>query len=236
MRRDPSRCGNDEEASMAKSVIPKSLLTDLEALPKKIVKRWQQSSQGVRKFKPAPTAWSLREIVWHLADVEMGYGWRFRMIVSEDEAPIVPFNQDLFAERLRYAELKPRAALDVYRALRHAILEIAKGLAPEQLSRVAIHPERGPITPLWILERLVAHDRAHLAQLDQRAAQYRAAKRAKQSSRGERKAPPSPPGKSRVKSRAARPPVASPEVAAIVITATPLSANLHPPATKPAGA
>jgi hypothetical protein len=113
----------------------------------------------------------------------MAFGWRLRTIVSEDVPQIVPFDQDKFAERLRYGELKPKAALAAYRAMREALIEMARTLTAEQLTRTAQHPERGPITALWILERLVAHDRTHLEQIARREREYADAKKARKEAR-----------------------------------------------------
>jgi len=47
--------------------------------------------------RPAPGKWSVREIVAHLADCEIAWGWRLRQVYGEDHVTIQPFEQDAWA-------------------------------------------------------------------------------------------------------------------------------------------
>jgi hypothetical protein len=47
--------------------------------------------------RPAPGKWCVREIVAHLADCEIVWGWRLRQALGEEHAVIQPFEQDAWA-------------------------------------------------------------------------------------------------------------------------------------------
>ena len=64
----------------------------------------------------APGKWTAREILAHLADVELALGFRLRQAVAEERYRPQPFDQDLWAQR--YARLEPSLAAETFRALR----------------------------------------------------------------------------------------------------------------------
>ena len=57
--------------------------------------------------RPAPGKWTAREVFWHIADVEVGTGFRVRQIASAQGPHVIqPFDPDLWA--------KPYGALPGY--------------------------------------------------------------------------------------------------------------------------
>ncbi|MDQ6892841.1 MAG: DinB family protein [Acidobacteriota bacterium] len=120
-----------------------------------------------RRFGPGK--WTAREVFCHLADVEVGTGFRIRQIATSTGQHIIqPFDQDLWAKP--YARLPARAAVTAFSALRPYNLAWYRTLPAEDLSRVAFHPERGDESIETIIRMQAGHDRNHLAQLESIAA------------------------------------------------------------------
>ena len=113
-----------------------------------------------------PGKWSVIEVVQHLADSEMVYGYRMRMILAHDAPAIEAIDQDLWATRLRYADVSLAAALRQLGVLREANLRLIRGLSPAELDRFGIHSERGPESVRRITELLAGHDLVHRRQID----------------------------------------------------------------------
>ena len=124
----------------------------------------------------APGKWSIRDVVQHLADSEIVGGFRLRMILAHDRPPLVGYDQDLWADRLRYGDVEVRDALEQFTALRRANMRLWQQLGPADLARVGMHGERGEES-LEHMRRLYAgHDLLHLRQLERiRASLLRAA-------------------------------------------------------------
>jgi hypothetical protein len=127
-------------------------------------------AMGAEKLdrSPAPGKWSPREILCHLADCEIAFGFRLRQTLAEDQHVIQPFDQDLWARP--YAGLRAEDALATFAALRHWNVLLIRSVMPGAASRPVRHPERGAMTFQTIVETMGGHDLNHIAQLDRIAA------------------------------------------------------------------
>lgn len=113
----------------------------------------------------APGKWSLRHVVAHLADSELVGGWRLRLMLAHDRPPLTPYDQDVFADRLRYDDVPLGEALALFTVLRKANLRLWSGLSDEQLGRVGLHAERGEESLGHMRKLYAGHDIAHLNQM-----------------------------------------------------------------------
>ena len=113
----------------------------------------------------APGKWSLCQVLRHLADSEIVWGWRIRLVLAQDRPPLTGYDQDAWAERLRYDEADPVLALKEFRTVREGNLRVLEGLTPEDLQRVGVHAERGEQTLAHMLKLHAGHDLLHLNQI-----------------------------------------------------------------------
>lgn len=112
-----------------------------------------------------PGKWSVRQVVQHLADSELVGGFRFRMVLAH-EAPAVPgYDQDLWAERLRYQDSDIATALDELAMLRRANLRLLRRATAEDMGRVMRHAERGDEPLAHMIKLYAGHDLVHLRQI-----------------------------------------------------------------------
>jgi hypothetical protein len=114
----------------------------------------------------APGKWSVIEVVQHLADTELAYGYRIRMILTHETWPMELFDREGWARELHYTGASLAGALDQLRALRAANLRLYRSLSAAQLARVGIHAERGPESVATCIRLLAGHDLAHRRQID----------------------------------------------------------------------
>jgi hypothetical protein len=113
--------------------------------------------------KPAPDKWSAAEIVCHLADCEIVFGFRLRQTLAEDNPTIQPFDQDHWAKV--YAGVPASIALESFSALRSWNLRVIGDALPAAANRTMTHPERGTMTFHTVVETMAGHDLNHLQQL-----------------------------------------------------------------------
>jgi DinB superfamily len=112
---------------------------------------------------PAPGKWSPAEIICHLADCEIAFGFRLRQTLAENGPTLQPFDQEKWAAT--YSGVPATTALDAFTALRKWNLRLIGSAMPEAAGRPVFHPERGSMTFQTIVETMAGHDLNHLAQL-----------------------------------------------------------------------
>jgi uncharacterized damage-inducible protein DinB len=111
-----------------------------------------------------PGKWSVREILAHLADVELSHSFRFRQTLAESEPVLQPFDQDAWARRYQRAD--PSLAVASFRAVRSWNLALLATLDLDGWLKEAYHPERGMVSLDMMVRLLAGHDINHLGQLE----------------------------------------------------------------------
>jgi len=112
---------------------------------------------------PAPGKWSPAEIVCHLADCEIAFGFRLRQTLAEEHHVLQPFDQEKWAAP--YAGVAAAEALAAFSALRKWNLTLIQKMLPGSAEKPVTHPERGTMTFKTIVETMAGHDLNHLGQL-----------------------------------------------------------------------
>ena len=77
---------------------------------------------------PAPGKWSPAQIVSHLADCEIAFGFRLRQTLAEDEPIMQPFDQDKWAAT--YGGIAASQALAAFTAMRAWNLRLIEAALP----------------------------------------------------------------------------------------------------------
>lgn len=114
------------------------------------------------------TEWSPREVLVHLIDTELVYGFRFRFIMAEKDPVITPMNQDLWVNAFTYGKLNAEQLIRAFTPLRRINLELLQSVSPELFDKQANHPEFGTISVGIMVPHLAAHDQNHLQQIRDR--------------------------------------------------------------------
>lgn len=110
--------------------------------------------------------WSIRHVVRHLADSEIVWGYRLRMVLAHDRPELTGYDQDAWAGNLGYSEADVAEALEEFEALRRGHLRLLRRASPEDLDRVGDHAERGEESVRHMLRLYAGHDLLHLRQID----------------------------------------------------------------------
>lgn len=118
-------------------------------------------------------AWSVRQIVCHLADIEAAITIRFRQVIAEDNPFMPGLKGESWARSLDYDRRKISNALETFRMLRSANHELLKSLAPETFERTGTHGDHGKMTLQDLLRTYAEHLENHVRQLQGTRAAYR---------------------------------------------------------------
>lgn len=143
----------------------------LRTMPTRIARVLDSMATEAIETKTAPGKWSVREILCHLADCEIAWGWRFRTTYGESNPQLQPFDQDSWARAYQGSGYTVSSARATWTALRQWNITLLNELSPAERRRPATHAELGPLT-LWTLVEIAAgHDLHHLAGLEKLAFQ-----------------------------------------------------------------
>ena len=135
----------------------------LAATPGTLARLIESIGPGKASTPPAPGKWSAAEIICHLADCELVFGFRLRQTLAEDNHTVQPFDQEKWAAH--YGGISATQALQVFTAMRGWNLELLRHLPPGAAGRNVTHPERGAMTFQTIVETMAGHDLNHIPQL-----------------------------------------------------------------------
>ena len=93
------------------------------------------------KFKPAPTEWSVHEVIIHLADSESNAALRARKLIVEPGGAIMGYDQDKWANELNYHDQSYEDALETLRLVRKTTYALLKKQPDEVFNNTIMHPE-----------------------------------------------------------------------------------------------
>ncbi len=144
---------------------PAVALEHLKGTPRELVALLATAKSEALHRAPAEGEWAPATVVSHLADAELVYSVRLRMVVTADRPYLAAFDERAWVRRFAELETDPKEALTRWRSLREANLRLLASLEPAEWKLVGLHAERGELSVAQIADQLVTHDRAHLAQI-----------------------------------------------------------------------
>src|SRR6266545_4444964 len=106
--------------------------------------------------------WSAEQVLGHLFDVDLVYGFRWRLILTEDRPSYPGYDEKRFA-----ALPKPAGPelLAIWERLRVANLALLAGMPRSAWERLGVHSEQGEERFGLTVAKVAGHDLAHLNQL-----------------------------------------------------------------------
>jgi uncharacterized damage-inducible protein DinB len=137
----------------------------LRATPRSLERRISGVTRRKLSTPPAPGKWSVAQILAHLSETEMLWGYRIRMILERDGAELAGMDQDAWARNSRYDRILPKRSLETFRAIRRANLELFGKLSPREFKRRGVHSQFGPLTISRIVLLIAGHDVNHSRQI-----------------------------------------------------------------------
>ncbi|HSC77241.1 MAG TPA: DinB family protein [Candidatus Acidoferrales bacterium] len=137
----------------------------MAASPAKLKRAVSGLSKAQLLRRPRPKKWSIQEILAHLADSEVVYGWRLRLMLAQPGLPLQPTDQDVWAATLPYKQLPAAKLLEQLQVLRESNLRLLKSVPRPWWNRYGMHLERGKETVGRMVVLLAGHDINHLNQI-----------------------------------------------------------------------
>src|SRR5580704_7257463 len=145
----------------------KKHLDAAEKSPKEIAAAVSGLPDKVLRYKPSPEEWCVLEVLGHLADGEIIYGYRLRQMLADAKPVIAPLDQNAWTRNLNYLNSPASELVAFYGLGRHHNLRLLRSLKASDFSKSAFHPEaQREVTVADLVERMSGHGTTHLQQIE----------------------------------------------------------------------
>ena len=112
-----------------------------------------------------PNEWTVAQNVHHLFDSHVNSYIRCKLIATEDNPPLKPYDQDQWANMPDASNADISISLVLLRGLHVRWVQFWSSLQDSDFARVGMHPENGSMSLDRILKGYVAHGEAHIDQI-----------------------------------------------------------------------
>jgi uncharacterized damage-inducible protein DinB len=137
----------------------------LEAAPDRVAETVSGLSEDAARRPESDGKWSVLQVLRHLADSEVVYGYRLRLIVAAERPEIPGYDQAAWTDALHYHRGTVADALGDYAAGRRMTVAFLRALDESEWERWGVHSERGKESVRQIATLLAAHDLSHEQQI-----------------------------------------------------------------------
>jgi hypothetical protein len=134
--------------------------------PSWLLERLGALDVAVMRAPEGPGKWSLTQVLAHLADTEIAFGWRARLILTQESAPLHGFDEGAWMTRFNGAAADPTEAMMAFGTLRSWNLPVLASATEADLKRTGIHSERGPESFDTLRRMIAGHDLRHRRQVE----------------------------------------------------------------------
>jgi FMN phosphatase YigB (HAD superfamily)/uncharacterized damage-inducible protein DinB len=132
-----------------------------------VIDSWLQTiPEEILRKKPARDEWSVLEVLWHLADMEIEvFNPQWQQILSDPSKMIIPPDTSRWADQRRYQARDLAQALENFLDARLASLSLIDQLEKKEfLPHTIQHSTLSKANVLELISFVVKHDRIHIRQ------------------------------------------------------------------------
>lgn len=153
-------------------MISTSIITSLDRFPALLAASIAGLTDDDVRWRPPDGAWSILEILAHLADEEeLDFKLRLRLALENPDQPWPSIDPVGWATAKKYNTFDPTQTLDRFLAERARSIQWLQSLRDPDWSQAHEHPKIGSIRAGDLLAAWAAHDLFHLRQIAKRRIQ-----------------------------------------------------------------
>lgn len=141
----------------------------MEAFPSVVRSAVGGLSDDDTRWRPTESDWSVREIVWHLAEEEaLDFAVRLRLTIESPGTAWPPIDPEGWARERAYNEKDTHEGVALFEERRRVHVAWLRTLTTDDLARTYAHPEWGDVSASVMFASWCAHDALHLRQIAKR--------------------------------------------------------------------
>lgn len=164
-----ARPNNDEYAPFYAGYIARvpdgiDLLELLKSQPAELRNLLSAVDESHASMRPAPTEWSIKEVLGHIADTERVFAYRAMRIARNDTTPLPGFEQNDYVEATRFNARTVAGLLDEFEAQRRSNVILIAALTDAEIARRGT-ASGGPVSVRGLLYMMAGHVAHHVESL-----------------------------------------------------------------------
>jgi hypothetical protein len=117
---------------------------------------------------PIPFKWSTREVVLHLADMDLVFADHMKRVIAEEETTLLGIDDKLYGSRLAYDKRNVDEEVRLIMAMRRHMGRILRAIDADDFQRKGIHSVEGALTLGDLLQRAADHIPHHAHYIDEK--------------------------------------------------------------------
>lgn len=141
------------------------LVEPLRTMPGQLAESLKGVTGAEALFRPADGAWCIKEQVGHVRDYCEVQHKRLYMMSTQTDPVLEPYDEDAYARDHAYAERDLDEMLREIAAIRQDTVGLLTSLVNWNWARAGQHTELGRMSIRQLVERMVAHESEHLAEV-----------------------------------------------------------------------
>ncbi len=143
-----------------------ALINQIEQLPAQVADAVRGLSSEQLTTVYLPSEWTIAQNVHHLVNSHMNSYIRCKLIATEDNPPLKPYDEQAWAQFPDASAADLSTSLALLANLHARWVTFWRNLPDEAWQRTGVHAADGPVTLAQQLQNYVAHGRAHLEQIE----------------------------------------------------------------------
>jgi hypothetical protein len=141
------------------------LIEKIRRLPEQVTELVNSLSDAQLTTHFIESEWTVAQNVHHLSDSHMHSYLRCKLMLTEENPTLRPYDQDVWAALPDASAADVAASLELLAGLHGRWVMFWQSLADEDWERTAVHPESGIVTLADQLRLYAAHGESHLRQI-----------------------------------------------------------------------
>lgn len=152
-------------SSIVASLSGRDPLEVLAELPAFLQATVHGSDRPIAHVSERADTWSIGDVIGHLTDAEVVFGFRIRQMLTLDAPGLPSFDQDAWVRLNAMKQDEMDECIDLLTLLRRRNLRLFAQLNESQWAKTGIHADRGSESVREVVAILAAHDLSHRQQI-----------------------------------------------------------------------
>jgi len=141
-------------------------LADISFLPGLLERAIENLDEAQLETPYRPDGWTVRQVVHHICDSHMNALCRVKLVLTEDNPTVRPYDESKWALTHEYKHLPINVSITMLHAIHLKLHDLFSSVQESDWKRTYFHPESKQTADLWYLLGMYAwHGKHHVAHI-----------------------------------------------------------------------